>query len=543
MEPINKAAQATAFFPAPCERSQKLLKTIPKDVVLLIFEYFSFQELHQLKATHNWRLWAMERQIAILNHKREPIEWQFPTWKIARVIEWILSNPYKDSLTSIGFRAKDFGVQDLCRLKSLTAIKSLAINKSTLGGNDLIHLEDFENLQELEINNNLNAHFCYFPLLRNLSQLKCESTMFRPGVVSVNLPHATNLQSLDVYTYSQCYFPDRIPQNVTSLKAPWTVFDPQRFTHLHTLGLRDSYKTEIDEDYYLKIRDLYTLPFLTKLSLKGLILPHNCMEYLKSVSNLTHLNVSRTEGMDTNWLNEISALSKLVVLKMVAVVIQADGLRHLIHTPHLERLKVGSVRMEKTFLSRLVHLTRLRKLDLNSTYPEPNVLQHLSAFTSLTCLDLGGVYDLNQNTFENLCFVTRLKKLVFSAHSRFCNEAVFENLRHVPQLTSLQVTFNESFTTALQNLRFTPNLKKGRFIGAPEKCLDGLKWVTKLEVLTLNDSFMTPAMIIAYMKKNLPEFPRLRSFEIRGSEQGYFPVTVLKKTKKKEVSENEKAST
>lgn len=158
--------------------------------------------------------------------------------------------------------------------------------------------------------------------------------------------------------------------------------------------------------------------------------------------------------------------------------------------------------------------------------PEPMTDSVKAAFATLTELDLTKEFDLDAKSLENLKLLPNLTSLKLM-EDRY-NGPVLDNLKYVPHLTNLFISIRASQAKTLENLKHTPELKHLCLWGAGPH-LESLKYTPSLETLEISDHGCGYHETIARLQAFLPAFPDLRSLKIANEE---VPKEVLKKIRK-----------
>lgn len=193
--------------------------------------------------------------------------------------------------------------------------------------------------------------------------------------------------------------------------------------------------------------------------------------------------------------------------------ITGDALNYLEHLPNLESLGLCYLRhLDPDALKNLQFTPKLKWLEIVRCYSlAPDSLKNLEFIRNLEHL----IANLTEiDSLKPLTFVSKLLSLDISNNSQLGPQEL-DNLVYTPQLEVLRCS--EKFAPdAMKNLVHTPKLRVLNISGCPNldrDCLDNLKYIPNLEELMMSYQNLEPEAL-----KNLVHIPKLKTFKLTDSD-------------------------
>jgi len=156
------------------------------------------------------------------------------------------------------------------------------------------------------------------------------------------------------------------------------------FTNLTTINISGS--QSIGQSF---ITEMSSLVKLRKMELRGIKMLSTSLSIFTSLTNITHLDLTRCPRLITDSLEYLSLLTNMTFLSISGCdQLSGNCFSHLTHLTNLLSLDVGSCRMSAG-ISYISSFSNLTYLSLWKNKVTNDILKTLSRLTSLTYLDLG----------------------------------------------------------------------------------------------------------------------------------------------------------
>jgi len=278
-----------------------------------------------------------------------------------KVLEQLKPFTNLQSINIARTRATDSGIASLAELPLLRRID---LSYTTMGDKGLAHLTKLHRLEEL-ILDGTPVSDNGLALLKDMTRLRVLS-LRGTSISNLGLANIQGLVNLEILRLG--HEPDNAP----------------RFR-------RRQVSSGIDD-----LKSLRRMGKMRELTLDGHLIPNETLVHLQGMSELHHLDLSRTNVSD-NGLDRLKKLPKLEILALNHVsTISLAGWHIVSGMPHLRELSLTNASIGDNGLKMLCNLTSLEKLVLD-TYlgdDEPRItdagLEHVGKLSRLRELNLNG---------------------------------------------------------------------------------------------------------------------------------------------------------
>ena len=295
-------------------------------------------------------------------------------------------------ITPGGFDYAPLTGEGLANLASITKLSSLSINWTKITDDNLIHLKNLKNLEELILNKNDNltgkglAHLKDLKSLRNLT-LTSDSVNNNSIQYICQLGFLTSLNLFGTNITDDDILQLKCLPNLKTLYLPSNITD-KGFENLKGLNSLEELVTSSDEITNAGLKHLENLPSLKKLSIASINITSEGIEkLLKSHPNLQiNINLSLTNDAAMVKASGISRLMKIIkefskyedrklsraeglpcVTISTGTNVTDAGLAHLADMDSLKKLYLNYTKITDAGLAHLKNLKNLEWLELRNT--------------------------------------------------------------------------------------------------------------------------------------------------------------------------------
>ena len=303
--------------------------------------------------------------------------------------------------------------EGLANLAGMNNLRSLSINWTKITDDNLIHLKNLKNLEELILNKNDNLTGKGLVHLKDLKSLR-NLTLTSDSVNNNSIQYICQLGSLNSLVISMTNITDdgvlqlKCVPNLKTLYLPSQITD-KGFENLKGLNSLEELVTSSDVLTNAGLKHLENLPLLKKLSISSVNVTSEGIERLsKSHPNLEiNINLSLTNDAAMTKAKGLSRLMKIIkefskyedrklsraeglpcVTISTGTNVTDAGLAHLTGMDSLKKLYLNYTKITDAGLAHLKDLKNLEWLELRNTRITDAGLAHLKGLSSLVRLDL-----------------------------------------------------------------------------------------------------------------------------------------------------------